>query len=175
VKLLIVTPSNIEMDALSKGLQSSYQRNSKHILSLIETGVGIPATIFSLTNHLSVHYYDLAIHCGIAGSFSDNYPPGSVVIPYRDQFTDIGEYHPKGFRTLFDMKLTHPDQAPFQDGLLVNPEDEPLPDLQIPKVVSSTVNTLHYDQSGKINHSADIETMENAAFFYTCLMKDQHV
>ncbi|MFW6222827.1 MAG: hypothetical protein ACOC3T_04360, partial [Bacteroidota bacterium] len=118
MKLLIVTPSNIEKEALSKGLQSSYHNNNKHIFNLIKTGIGIPATIFTLTDHLNVNHYDLAIHCGIAGSFTPDYPPGSVVMPFSEQFTDIGESHPKGFRNLFDMKLTHPDHPPFKNGLL---------------------------------------------------------
>ena len=66
-------------------------------------GIGLPVSIFRLTRQLSCNNYDLVINPGIAGSFKEEYPIGSVVSVASEQFGDLGVDDRGEFKTLFDL------------------------------------------------------------------------
>ena len=105
-------------------------------------GMGPEATRLSLEAILSAGpRFDLAVNLGIAGSYGDRFPAGSVVQVVREQY---------GGQT---------------GTLLVNPAP-PAVFAALPQVTGNTVPALESRYRGV---EADVETMEGAAFFEACL------
>ena len=175
MKILITAATQFELDALS----SRWCEDSEkiHTIDLLVTGLGSVATAYNLTKALSDEFYDLALNIGIAGSFSGNYPIGSVVGVRYDCFADLGVAEESGFKTAFDMNLLLPNSRPFTDGWLSCPYLDRYPTLShIPKVKAVTVNTVtgtdKRAEELKNLFSPDIEGMEGAAFFYVCISEN---
>ena len=177
-KVLFVTSTDIEAGALKKtqGLVSfpgGYRIGNLEI-SILITGVGSVATAWSMLQWISVNGIpDLAINCGIAGSYKDEYKIGEVVMPISDCFADSGVEDGDKFLTLFEAGLAGFDDLPFRKGLL--PADTRYSDLMksiLRQVVAITVNTASGSEAtiAKLlkKFNPDIETMEGATFFYIC-------
>jgi futalosine hydrolase len=147
--------------------------NGKRLDCLI-TGVGIMATTFILTEALAKRKYHLVLNAGIAGSFHDNFPPGSVVEVINEHLADFGIDDNGVFRHVFDEKFMERDDFPFRDGVLSNPVKHHFTK-KIPDVIGVTVNTA----SGSAERirlitekfRPDVETMEGAAVFYVALQQ----
>ncbi len=148
---------------------------STHNITFALTGIGAAATAYHTTKLLLTGAYDMAINIGIAGSFSEAYPIGSVVCSVKEYFGDSGIQTPAGFRSLFDEQLLGANTFPFTGGALNN---NLAPELvkrlsAYPFVTGVTVQTASGVQSRidelQQRFRPDIETMENAAFFYVCL------
>lgn len=143
-------------------------------LDILITGVGLPATVFRLTDHLSVKKYDLIINAGIAGSFRRDISLGTVVQVVEDRFGDLGiELANQDFQDLFDIELTERNAFPFQEGRLVNKEAKDFDFL--PKVNAITVNRVHGAQPSieriQKKYAVDLESMEGAGVFYVAQQK----
>lgn len=150
--------------------------STDHNAEIIITGAGIPSTIYHLTNVLTQNTYDLVIQAGIAGSFKNDNPPGQVLVVENDIFGDMGVNENGKLKTIFEMGLVDPNTFPFHDGWLQN-KNLPEATAHLLKCNALTVNTLS-DNKEFINQlknkfSAEIESMEGAAFHYVCLQ--QHV
>ncbi|MDR0668009.1 MAG: futalosine hydrolase [Prevotellaceae bacterium] len=146
---------------------------SAHTVTFAVTGVGIAATAYHTVKQLLARPFDIAINTGIAGSFSDRFPIGSVVCPVKDYFGDSGVQTPAGFSSLFDEQLLGENTFPFIDGALHCPTGG----LPFPPATGVTLQTAsgaqpRIDELRQRFHP-DIETMESAAFFYVCL--SEHV
>jgi len=142
-------------------------------ISVLFTGVGSAATIFHLTRLLAVTRYDLVIQAGIAGAFDRNLELGSVVQITSDRFAQTGAEDGAEFMDIFEMGLADANTYPFKNGWL-----QPLPPknsnpLAIKQVNGISVETVH----GHVPHieriiekyHPEIESMEGASFFYTCM------
>lgn len=182
MNILIVSATPFEIAPVLAYLRQQYvehepfhfQQGEKSVSVLI-TGVGLPLTAYSLGKILSQKTYDLAINAGIAGAFVHEMEIGAVVEVTTDFFADLGVENADGsFTSVFAMDLIAPDQKPFTEGRLVNPN----PGGFLPAASGLSVNEVHgYAESIKHIRSrfpADVETMESAAFFYACLMEKQH-
>ncbi len=163
MRILVVSATELEV--------APYISIGSGVAHLI-TGVGAPASQFQLQMHLQSNRYDLVIQAGIAGSF-DVWPGLSeVVLVRKDVFADLGVFEQGQLQTVFDMGLATQNEWPYQEGWLVN--DHPLlSHYKLKSVIAASVNSLT-DNSGIINlykqkFGADIESMEGAAFHYTCL------
>jgi len=141
----------------------------------IVTGIGTTATAYHTLKALSDPTeapYDLAINVGIAGSFHDFLPIGSVVRVASDYFGDCGIQTASGFQSLFDTRLIDADTFPFSSGKLT---PTPLPPKQesaiafLPAVEGVTVQHLVEMGFAALHAHAQVETMEGAAFFYVCM------
>jgi futalosine hydrolase len=137
------------------------------------TGVGIPLTVLNLSRFLAHNSYQHLFNVGIAGSFSPAYPIGTVVEVTQEQFADLGIEMANGqFRTVFEAGLSDPDAAPFEEGRLLQAIPYPFTD-ELPKVKGITVNKVHgyppHIEAVRKKFHPDIESMEGAAFFLTCL------
>lgn len=139
-------------------------------VDVLITGVGMVATTFHLTKALADKKYHLVINAGIAGSFDPSITIGQVVEVVEDRFSEIGVEDKDKFVPAFEMGLLKPNEIPFKNGVLLNP-DRSITSLS--KVKGITVNTVHGNEDSikKVNKifSPQVETMEGAAFFYVCL------
>ncbi len=152
--------------------------NSPHHVTCAVTGIGATATAYHTAKQLQGAAYDLVINTGIAGSFSEHLPVGSVALIAKEYFGDFGIQTQAGFSGLFDEQLLHADTFPYTNGALVCPFIKSNPLLQtmaepLPQATGITVQTVS-GQASRIaelqeRFSPDMETMEGAAFFYVCL------
>lgn len=138
------------------------------------TGVGVPACLYQLVKKIQLKKYDLVIQAGIAGTFNPGILLGETVLVHKDFFADLGIMEKDKLSSLFDVGLAEKNEAPYQDGFLVN-ENKFLQQSALKKVTAITVNTVGDDKK-IINHyvkkyHADIESMEGAAFHYVCLQE----
>lgn len=163
MNVLIVAATDFEIEPFK-------QQNKK--TDTLVTGVGIPATIYHLTKKLLAKNYELVIQAGIAGTFAETGSLAEVVAVKEDCFADIGIEEKGTLSTLFDNGFIKENDFPFSDGMLVNPSPV-LENIFLPKVRAITVNTItdnnFRNQKMEEKFSAQIETMEGAAFHYVCL------
>ncbi len=154
--------------------------NSNIEIDFITTGIGTTGTSYFLTKALSdsSRKYDFVVNIGLAGSFNDKYPIGSVVRVIKEQFGDLGVESRLGFQTLFEYQILDANTLPFKNGALYSPylDIEMENGLSsIPSVTGITVQMVSGLSESveriKNRFSPDIESMEGAAVFYVALME----
>lgn len=178
MKILIVFATSQEAEILGDitdnyPAETEFSFNESSISVLI-TGVGGISTAWAMQKWFCSNLKaDLAINAGIAGSFSEKYPRGTVVIPVSDCFADLGIENGNNYQTLAEAGFMNPEEHPFKDGLIYshNKYTERLLPL-IPGVKAVTVNTTSGSERTikrlRNKFNPDIETMEGATFFYIC-------
>jgi futalosine hydrolase len=157
------------MDLTEKGY-----RFGRIPVNVVVTGVGSIATAWAMKEWLSNNPYpDLAINAGIAGSYSDRFKIGDVVMVKTDCFADMGIESEGKFITLAEAGLMDPGMFPFKGGVICS-ENRFIDETAIiaGKARGITVNTCS-GSAGTIlklrnKFNPDIETMESATFFYIC-------
>ena len=163
--LLIVAATKLE---IAPFLATNYKAD------VLITGIGIPATIFNLSEKLAKAKYDLVIQAGIAGTFKETFEKSDIVIIEEDTFADIGVDEKGNFRTIFEMGFADENEFPYKSGWLKN-EQEILKKTNLPRVKAITVNKITDDKNQtmklKDKFNADVESMEGAAFHYVCLRR----
>ena len=165
MNLLIVAATEFEIEPFLK------EKNNAEILI---TGVGIPATVFHLTKKLLEKKYDFVIQAGIAGTFNDRLNLAEVVKVKKDAFADLGIEENGNFKTLFETGFVNKNDFPYRNEWLVNPHSFfEKNKLSIAKGI--TLNKIGDDHLQnkmiKEKFSADVESMEGAAFHYVCLQQ----
>ncbi|MEM7572061.1 MAG: futalosine hydrolase [Bacteroidota bacterium] len=150
-------------------------------LDLLLSGVGLPATAFALGHVLAKDQYALAIQAGIAGAIDKSLKLGQLVQIESERFADLGAETADGdFIDLQNMGfLPQGPDSPFEaDGrILAAPNSAPrLPNVLVCPAIS--VNKVHGEEHTiaalkKRYPQAAIESMEGAAFFYACRMRQQ--
>lgn len=171
MKILLVAATRAEVEPLLNPLQRIRPEIAVEVLI---TGVGMVATAFALGKQLSLNQYDLAINVGIAGSFDFNLPLGEVVLITEDIFSEQGAEDGESFLPLQELGFggtefygTSLNELTASDfGLLTN-------SLQKLKTVKAiTVNKVHGHELSiektLSRFTAQVESMEGAAFFYAC-------
>ena len=160
MNILIVAATNDEISPL-KGINSV-----NHDLDFLLTGAGMVATAYELTKKLSTKNYDLAINCGIAGSFERSFKIGEVVSVADDIFSELGAEDGNEFLSLFKIGIDGKDS--FQNTFSLKPFSMN----ELKEVRSITVNTVHGNESSIQSIikrcQPQIESMEGAAFFFVC-------
>lgn len=144
---------------------------------LLITGVGGMSMSWALQKRFSAgNPPSLVINAGIAGSYTERFLPGNIVIPVSDCFADMGVDDNGTFVSLFSTSLADPDAWPFRGGRIQCANNwSGLMLHEFPGVIAATVNMA----SGSIpvidrirrEWNPDIETMEGAWFAYTCAMQ----
>jgi futalosine hydrolase len=177
-RILFVTATLTEAEVLAKleGIQpvpGGYRSGNAEIMPLV-AGVGSIATAWEMQKWISVNDKpDLAINCGIAGSYKEKIKIGDVVMPVGDCFADAGVEDGNSFLTLSEAGLTDANMFPFTSGhiLAQNEYIDRLKERVMP-VRAITVNTATGSDATRekliAKFNPDIETMEGAAFFYIC-------
>ncbi len=134
-------------------------------------GIGSVTTTFRLTQLLLQRSYQNAISIGIAGAFVDDISIGEVVQITEDCFADLGIDDNGTFRDLSEIGLAIVDEYPFEHGRVINPLPVPAKYLSVIGVTVQTASGSEPRISQLISrYHPQVETMENAAFFYVCRM-----
>jgi futalosine hydrolase len=147
-----------------------------HDIDVLTTGVGMVATAAWSSRVLGMRDYDVALNLGVCGSFDPQIPAGDVVHVISEELPEMGAEADDAFLTLHDLKLLARDDFPFRDGRLVNAKPPTIAVLQeLPCVHGITVNTVHGRDSSiaavRQRCTPQVETMEGAAFMYSCLIR----
>ena len=123
----------------------------------------------------AAEHYDLALNVGLCGSFDPAVTPGTVVHVTADRFAELGAEDGEEFLSIHQLQLLSEDEFPFEGGMLVNsapPALKPLSELR--RVSGITVNTVHGNERTiadvRARYRPDVESMEGAAFMYSCLV-----
>jgi futalosine hydrolase len=182
MKILIVAATKFEIRPLcdkmtfrsSSGDNLSHFTLADHEVDVLIAGVGIAPTAYHLGKQLSQSEYALAINAGICGSYSDVYSIGKVVNVAEEVFSELGVESAGRFFSLFDVGLLDPDEPPYREGRLINNSEQKSATLRrLPKTKGITANTVHGDPAGVVRMNRlfhpDVESMEGAAFFYSCM------
>jgi futalosine hydrolase len=189
MKLLIVSATSLEIKPLLSELGKGnvlpnhvtrYKYKNFQIDILI-TGVGMVPTAVTTTLSLTQNIYDAVINAGICGSFNRDISIGTVLNITSDCLPETGAEDGEHFLSIIDLKLLDQDEFPFLGGKLVNDsvfESNLINSLRISTGV--TVNTVHGNKqriaSFLSRHHVDVESMEGAAFIYSCkMLKARHI
>ena len=177
---LIVSATELEIKPLldnnsQKITENKYSTQiANHKVEILITGVGISAMTYALTKELALNNHKFIILAGIAGSFSNKFPLGSMVNIMHEEFGDLGFRNADKYTPLTDTNLLDSNIFPYENSLLSNYtliNNKMVNSLQIVK--GSTVQTMESNMNNPIATIADVESMEGAAFFYTCMMEKQ--
>jgi futalosine hydrolase len=183
-KVLVVAATQFEIQPFIHFLSTEMRQKQSIVFRNYEfdvliTGVGMVNTALKLTKRMSQNPYDMVLNAGVAGSFigdkSTKNPPilrGAVVEVVSEQYGDLGVEEADGrFTDMFELGLIKPDEAPYKKGKLLNPK--PLGLSALPKVSGLTVQKVHGFEPNieaiSKKYDCQVETMEGAAFFQTCM------
>ncbi|MFZ4521553.1 MAG: futalosine hydrolase [Bacteroidales bacterium] len=187
MRILVVAATLFEIRPFVNKLHSTGRKSENitgyscpgHEIDVLITGVGMVPTAYYLGRQLAVQRYDLSINAGIAGTFSRSLSLGAVVQVVEDCVPELGAEDGDNFLSVFELGLSDPDATPYQGGKLVNNTMASLPwnNIQVisklPHVKAITSNTVRGSAASIARilriATADIESMEGAAFFYACL------
>ncbi|MFT4665156.1 MAG: futalosine hydrolase [Polaribacter sp.] len=177
--VVIVSATPFEIAPLRAWLDEHFEEKEANTfvkgtlkIQCLITGVGQVKTAFHLATLLATDRADLYINAGIAGSYVENFPIGTVLNVIADRFGDLGVEESNGdFTDVHQMDLIPKDEFPFTKGLLKNPDASSFKFL--PRAYGVTVNTVKGSQQNidKVikKYEPEVESMEGAAFAYACL------
>lgn len=169
MQVLLTTATALEMDA---------------ILPVIRPGITLHQAVCGMgALHFGYHLGralcglpapSLVIQAGLAGSFSQHYQPGQVVMVQKDRQADLGAEEFGGFTPMEALDFARAEGERFSYGWLENPG--PLPGNGIrPAVTAISANRVSDSQLWREQcvqlYAPDIESMEGAAFHYLCLQE----
>lgn len=180
MKILVVSATPFEIAPLRTYLHEHYTSQTdvhyvreQQQVHLLVTGVGMTQTALHLSRRLSQDDFQLVVNAGVAGAFDSQLSLGEVVHVVEERYGDLGVEEQNGdFTDVFEMELIDGQAAPFQNGVLYNEQAAAFNFL--PKVRGLTVNKVHGNMQSiariRSKYHADVESMEGAAFFQTCLV-----
>jgi futalosine hydrolase len=180
MKILIVAATIAEIKLLKNYLDDTFSSNGEGFyqidlhssIQILITGVGVMHTAFALSHKASLQSFDLAINLGVCGSFDLKIALGSVIEVVKDRLGDLGVEEANGqFLDVFDINLENKDSSPYQNGWISRIENNYLPTGLPPSngiTVHKVTGTTESIEAIQKKYNADMESMEGAAFFYTC-------
>jgi futalosine hydrolase len=178
MKILIVSATWMEVKLLVDELEKVDEKS--HLLKMFQfdgieidiliTGIGTTFTTFHLTNTLHARNYDTVLNIGLAGSLSSELKIGEVVNVVSEEFADLGIEKRDEFLTLFESGFMDVNEFPFENGIVK--ASNGINWINLKKVRGITTNKS-WGRALSISEiqskfSAQIESMEGAAVFYTC-------
>lgn len=181
VRVLITAAEEEEIISAKQAFNNLESENKEllHVEYML-TGIGAVSTTYRLTKKLSDsnQKFDIIINCGIAGSFSDDFPIGAVARVEKEYFGDLGFETFGGFMTLFDYDILDADTLPFKGGALIAPRlsdniESSLSHIKAASAVTvQTVSGFPEKRTRLIEgFHPQIESMEGAAFFYVAILE----
>lgn len=142
-------------------------------LNSLVTGIGPVATVYALMAYMAAHGKpSLVINIGIAGSYSEKLPPGSVVVPLSDRFADLGVSSGRKFIPLSRAGIDASDNYTpggeyYADSYLAGKLSADISPARAVTVSTATGSSEVRNMIIK-EFKADIESMEGAAAYYVC-------
>lgn len=161
---------------ISPFLSEYNQAIERDDIDVLITGIGLTATMYSLTKYFSLKRPELVIQAGIAGCFDNKIPLASVVAIRQEAIADESVVENKQFKTLFDLKLVSANRFPYKNGWLINDNSSRLQKttklrfvkgISINEITTSKQKIDFYQQA----FNPVTESMEGAALHFTCLME----
>ncbi len=163
MNILFVAATTQEVSPFTNYLSANKDLLKNIYIDVLITGVGMVATAFEMGS-INKAKYSLAINAGIAGTFNSDLQPGAVVMVKEDYLAELGAEDGDDFLRIDDLGFGKQLTLPYGDFHL--------PELKLKAVRGITVNTVHgnnYTIENVIKRlEPDIESMEGAAFFYSC-------
>ena len=172
---LIVSATEIEIAPFRTAIQS--KNISKHLprIDVLISGIGLTATTYTLTKHLSKRKPDCIIQAGLGGCFDTTLPLGKVLAIKKETIADQSVIELKSLKTLFDLKLLPEETPPYKKGWLPN-ESELIKLFKGKKASGISVNEITTDkkkvQLYKDTFNPVVESMEGAALHYVARMEN---
>jgi futalosine hydrolase len=169
---VIITAATIGewMPAFSN-INTLYTEKSRRIkLQFHQSGVGLTASVFSLTKLLLEEKPSLIIQVGLAGCFDEKFSPGKLFLVENDLIADQGVMEEGKWKDVFDLKLEKGNYPPYVKRSLPNPWIKEFNFTKLPLKNSVTVNQVSTDVETikllKRKYDPYLETMEGAALHY---------
>jgi futalosine hydrolase len=182
VKILIVAATEGEVNKITDhfeligntGNHLKHYRFQDTEIDVLISGVGMIATAYHLGKQLANSFYTMTYNLGVCGSFNREINLETVVHVTSDCFPEMGAEDGDNFLSIFDIGLLGKDEFPFKDGMLFSYHPPQVKALnKIKQVKGITVNTVHGNDESirKVidKYHPDVESMEGAAFLYSCL------
>ena len=183
MRILVVAATDMEIapvvtrlrQTADSGPRIKAYRFGDHDVDVLTTGVGMVATAAWCSHQLALTPYDLGLNLGVCGSFDRALAPGAVVHVVSDRIAELGAEDRDTFLTIQQLNLLGEDEFPLTGGQLVNRTPPASSTLRsLPAVSGITVNTVHGRQSSIADvvqrFKPQVESMEGAAFMYSCLV-----
>lgn len=179
---ILITAAEEEELITARQAYNSLSKSEQYGLEItwMLTGIGTTSASYRLTKILNSvdNPFDLAVNIGIAGSFTGEFPIGSVARVMKEYFGDLGFETFSGFQTLFDYKILDADTHPFKNGALHAPELSNAVEKALNRYKSASAVTVQTvsglpqkrDQLER-DFTPSVESMEGAAFFYVSILE----
>ncbi|MBO9201475.1 MULTISPECIES: futalosine hydrolase [Niastella] len=172
--ILLVAATNFEIQPTINYLAERDCVIGHNRFEVLTTGIGSMSTTYWLTKAIAKRRPQLMIQAGIGGSFSADYPPGSLVLIKEEVTGDLGVEENNEFKDIFDMGLPQIVE-PYTGKNLENKQVEMLQQYNLPLVKSVTVNEITTRpariQQLQQKYQPVVEAMEGAAFHYVALVE----
>lgn len=135
-------------------------------IKVLITGIGMVNTAFTMGRYMN-SLYDLVINVGVCGSFDKQLELGQLVHVTEDVLSELGAEDGDDFLT-YD-KLNLEGEYRFSNNL----KESYKKINQLKEVKGITVNTIHGNEPSIVKvkqlYSPDVESMEGAAFYASCV------
>lgn len=144
-----------------------FQRDD--VISII-CGVGLTAAAHATLSAIYEHEPDMLIMAGIAGAYPhSSFKIGDVALVESEVEGDLGFFTPDGFTHLAHLPIDMEFERRHTLTCPWLPADNTGTGLLLARSMSLNAAMAHYVDTEFV----DLENMEGAAFFYTCLKEDQ--
>lgn len=173
--ILLVAATKKEIEPTIQWLQQQQYQVQDHEVDVLITGIGGIHTTYLLSYNIHLDRPDYIVQAGIAGSFTSDFPPGSLLFIDEEVHGDLGVEENEQFKDVFELQLQEINTGPYTGRFLVNPYCNEWQEFDLPFDRGITVNevTTQPKRVQQIQQKYDpvVETMEGAAFHYTALME----
>ena len=172
--ILLTAATNFEIQPAVNYLAERDCIIGNHTFEILITGIGSMSTAYWLTRAINKNRPDYMLQAGIAGSFSADYAPGSLVMISEEICGDLGVEEQDNFKDVFDMGLPQ-ITTPYTGKGLMNIHLDAWQKYNLPCVKAVTINEIT-TRAGRMQqlqqkYAAVVESMEGAAFHYVALME----
>ena len=172
--ILLTAATNFEIQPAINFLAEHDRLTGNNETDVLITGIGSMSTAYWITKAVDKRRPDLLIQAGVAGSYSDDHLPGSLVLVKEEVTGDLGVEENGEFKDVFDMGLPQ-ITAPYSGKNLVNPDANRLGRYNLPLVSGVTINEITTRptriQQLQQKYQPVVESMEGAAFHYIALIE----
>jgi len=174
MNILLIAATNFEIQPTINYLADRDCLIGSNRYEVLITGIGCMSTAYWLTKTIDKQRPDLLIQAGIGGSFSNDFPPGTLVLVKEEVTGDLGVEENNEFRDLFDLGLPQISD-PYTGKSLLNKDEELLQRYNLPLVKAVTINEIS-TRAARIEqlqqkYQPVVESMEGAAFHYVALIE----
>ena len=175
MKIGIVASTYLEIQPTINFLSQQPSAYSLHEFHIVVTGIGSMLTSYQLGKFIHKHRPDYLVQAGVAGTFTDKFERGDVVMIKDEILGDLGVHEQDTFKDVFDLGLMEPSTNGFKNKRLPNPNLKEWNVLDIPSARGITVNLISSEpkliERLLVKYGCEVESMEGAALHYLSLQE----